>query len=621
MCIEKTTTKRIQACQKMFARKPMTLKSHVLLLSLVLGTLRTSCKAQFLGDETKQVSGTAGKGGGAFYALRSCHRRLGGDSGDFFSPDYLCANPPLWCNWTIQAPDGKRVYLHLQDLTPNEDCHLKQDQIHVDEPVKPSSGTSAGHRVLQGCWREATYASLSDTLRVVLLIGGWPAQQYRGFYARYRTFGPPVAYHPSDGTSGPDGNWDLEDWDEFGPMIAGERERRPTATADVFPLLDSSNIADAPESPHGTSRLERGAPRILLDPSDPTGPAHEQVNQLPGGFLPTLSPNAGPNLPENQNQPTEAGQNKMVTNTSSSSGELSDHGGTLNIWNSSQALHQPGDQLFEVSVEVQLNQEHKRNQHHLDGSLIKSVRALVLQHLDGLHIPISLSFKRIKRLRAGELYIMWLSVGSGRSHAFSGIHQNLHNMVGSSVGPVGSPHHSVVASVSIGDVNECGTQLALCGVNADCLDQFGSYRCRCKDGFRDESHLGPVGTVCVERKPAGCSRGLSGETKGVYVLFFLLSFLLLMSLAVACALYSRRRCGAFLPKGQTPDSARRCPDDDNAYAAAASDLSPPPPPARGPRDAWPIHKERCVAVDLPLLRFSPLTPSDVYTDSQEGGKK
>ncbi|XP_061626160.1 uncharacterized protein zgc:66455 isoform X2 [Phyllopteryx taeniolatus] len=572
-------------------------------------------------DKAKQFSGMTGEGGGAFFALRSCHQSLGGDGGEFFSPDYVCANPPLWCNWTIRAHAGMRVHLHLQDLTPDEDCHLKQDQIHVDEPPGPS----AGHRVLRGCWHEATYTSRSDTLYVVLLIGGGPARQYRGFYARYRTFGPPMAYHPPDGISGQEGKRNSQIWDEFGAMIAVERELHPSATAAVFPLsdppdkaADSSLEPDAhapswlettppSESPHGTSWAERGAPLMLSDPSDLARPSHELLNRPPGSSLHILNAkrrdaDPGPNLPEGEQKTFEAGEKNMEakeTPTLSSPEEepgwtlphpnivepLSDHRGKLNVWNASQVLHEPGDRLFEVSVEVQLSQDHNQNQDHLDELLMKSVKALVLKHLDGLRIPLSLTFKRVKRLRAGCLYIMWLNAGRGRAHVYAGVHQDLHKLVGSAVARAGNLQHGVIASVSIGDVNECGTQLALCDVNADCLDQFGSYWCRCKDGFRDESHLGPRGTVCVERKPAGCTPGPSAETKAVYVLFFLLSSLLLTSLAAACALYRRHRRGAFLLAGR--DSARA----DRGHAGPAdSDLPPPPPPARGPRDAWTLQK-------------------------------
>lgn len=134
---------------------------------------------------------------GAFFALRSCHQLLNGDSGEFFSPDYLCSNPPLWCNWTIQVDPGKRIHLRLEDLTPDEACQLKQDQIHVDEP----GAQSGGHKVLQKCWQEAKYTSSSNTLYVVLLIGGWPEPPYRGFYGHYQVFGPPVVYNPQKGSA------------------------------------------------------------------------------------------------------------------------------------------------------------------------------------------------------------------------------------------------------------------------------------------------------------------------------------------------------------------------------------------------------------------------------------
>lgn len=88
----------------------------------------------------------------------------------------------------------KRIHLHLEDLTPDDICNLKQDQIHIDEPV----GHLVGHKVLQKCWQEAKYTSSSNILYVVLLIGGWPNPMYRGFYGRYQAFGPPVIYNPGE---------------------------------------------------------------------------------------------------------------------------------------------------------------------------------------------------------------------------------------------------------------------------------------------------------------------------------------------------------------------------------------------------------------------------------------
>nr|XP_015218208.1 PREDICTED: uncharacterized protein LOC102697643 [Lepisosteus oculatus] len=116
----------------------------------------------------------------AFFALRSCHSIFREDRGEFFSPDHLCSNPPLWCNWTIWLDAGKRVVLHLLDLTPAYSCEFKTDEIHLEE--SPARGR---HRVLDTCWQEARHISQANILHVVLLIRGnrrWP---YRGFYGQY----------------------------------------------------------------------------------------------------------------------------------------------------------------------------------------------------------------------------------------------------------------------------------------------------------------------------------------------------------------------------------------------------------------------------------------------------
>ena len=117
-----------------------------------------------------------------------------GDSGEFFSPDYLCSNPPLWCNWTIQVPAGKRVHIQLEDFTLADSCHLKTDQIHLDE--SPGAGLSAAvtgetgdHRILEKCWRKAEYTSHSSTVHVILLITRTPNPPLRGFYGRFKSLG------------------------------------------------------------------------------------------------------------------------------------------------------------------------------------------------------------------------------------------------------------------------------------------------------------------------------------------------------------------------------------------------------------------------------------------------
>lgn len=153
----------------------------------------------------------------------------------------------------------------------------------------------------------------------------------------------------------------------------------------------------------------------------------------------------------------------------------------------------------------------------------------------------------------------------------------------------------------------------------------GGGGCRCDDcrasagGARDHQLL----TRCFP--PAGCSSGLSAETKGVYVLFFLLSSLILMLLVAAGVLYRRHRRGAFLVRCRSsssissPDPKKKQHSQDGSFCPD-SELPPPPPPSRGFREGWPHVKERCPPVDLPLLRFSPLLPPDGCKEPQEGGK-
>uniref|UniRef100_A0A668RUF4 CUB domain-containing protein n=1 Tax=Oreochromis aureus TaxID=47969 RepID=A0A668RUF4_OREAU len=387
-----------------------------------------------------------------FFALRSCHRLLYSDSGEFFSPDYLCSNPPLWCNWTIQVDPSKRIHLYLEDLTPDDICNLKQDQIHIDEPV----GDLAGHKVLQKCWQEAKYTTSSNILYVVLLIGGWPNPLYRGFYGRYQAFGSPVIFNPGEGFT----------------ETSNESETSP-------------GLMDLSESGPGTKREQMGY-----------GYDEEQL--------------------------------AMMT-----------------------------------------------------------------------------------ELHAGVLYILWLQVRQGPR----GMH--VHRAI-----------HSALQGLIATDVNECGTQLVQCDINADCVNQFGSYSCHCRAGFQDESRLGSGGTICVDMKAAGMldpnHSNLSTETKGVYVLFFLLSSLILALLVVAGMLYHRHHWGKFLVRCHSnsslspSDPNNNHQPEENYSNPADSDPPPPSPPAWGTRECWGHVKEQRPVVDLQLLRFNLLHPPDSYMDQQEG---
>ncbi|CAK6976322.1 uncharacterized protein zgc:66455 isoform X2 [Scomber scombrus] len=711
----------------MSLKNSFTLKSVQLIYLLVFGIFWNHCDAQVNREEVGKPSDGPEGEDGAFFALQSCHQLLNANNGEFYSPDYLCSNPPLWCNWTIQVDPGKRIQLHLEDLTPDDACHFKLDQIHVDEPASHVGG----HKVLQKCWQEAKYTSSSNTLHVVVLISGWPSRPYRGFYGRYQAFGPPVVYKPQEGFTGTDrkAETSLErlDFNEFGPVTPDEQlesdvlEQPSPVNSDVLydyydqsatmtpglpweatdaevgknDHLSSQNyshvypitaVPTLPSSTQGTLRSGRGATQTPSGQSDPDvhaaspqeqhdSPSHQPE---PSPHTPTAIhrntavastvPQEEAAVPDDtslQSQSEEEmfadsseqaaeGKNRMEVSQASdqhpSASEtpepdeteqmhphpnmvepLSDHRGkfAVNVRNHSEVPHLPGDHLFEVTVEMNFRPDLEENWDSQSRSLLTSVKALIVEQLETrMRMPMSVSTKRLKRLQKGVLYILWLQIAHGPNSPRDRevARSEMEGLVDLGVRFRGNHNEAVIMSVSAADVNECGTQLVLCDINADCENELGTYSCRCKPGFQDKSRLGSGGTVCVDVESSGCSSGLSAETKGVYVLFFLLSSLILMLLVAAGMLYHRHHRGAFLVRCHSCGSVSH-PDPNNnnhhhhhRHYRADSDLPPPPPPVRGSSQGWAQVKERCPAVDLQLLRFSPLLPPDGYMEPQEGGK-
>ncbi|XP_017290472.2 uncharacterized protein zgc:66455 [Kryptolebias marmoratus] len=632
----------------------------------------------------------------AFFALRSCHQLLRSDNGEFFSPDYLCSNPPLWCNWTIWVEPGKRIHLRLEDLTPDDSCQLKQDQIHVDEPT----GHSGGHKVLQKCWQEAKYTSSSNTLYVVLLIGGWPSTPYRGFYGRYQAFGPPVVYNPQEGFPGrskvSEPSAGLTDFSDFEsvmnrdqtksanpdlsydyqhltmnarlPWASSGADRDTEVAENSYPFLGNySHVYQymaAPTVPASTQKTLRSGRGVVYSHSSQADLAVlseslKQQHHVSDGSKPynTTKTQEATNAEGKSRLSVESsakaeGENRLEVSQSSdqplppSDGTKPrhtdhrhrhpnmvvpqpDNRGNLNMKNHSESPHLPGDHLFEVAVEVNFSHDVDDSWDNLARQLLLSVKALISKQLGTLHTHLSLSSKRIKRLNAGALYILWLQIGQGPGgmQIHRAVHSAMQGLLATGVNLRVSRRNAIILSVSTADVNECGTQLVLCDVNADCVNHFGTYSCHCRPGFQDESRLGSGGTICMKAQAAGCSSGLSSETKGVYVLFFLLSSLILMLLVVAGTLYHRHHRGAFLVHCHSSNSISP-PDPNNNHlhpnenysTPTDCDLPPPPPPARGTKEGWAPVKERCPPMDLTLLRFNSLLPPDSYIDSQDSGK-
>ncbi|KAG9262626.1 hypothetical protein AMEX_G24420 [Astyanax mexicanus] len=635
--------------------------------------------------------------GSAFFALRSCHQILGGDSGEFFSPDYLCSSPALWCNWTIQVPHGKRVKLYLEDLTPDYTCHLKMDQIHLDE----SPVAAGGAQILERCWQSARYTSISNTVHVVQLIGPNPNPPHRGFYAQYQAFGPvepppaPTVGDPGTTTvKGDSQEEDVEDEDEE------EEEEKVTVEMTPAPnemehidnaLIESVDVngvthpwtnelpaAGIWEKNPGEVRKTRGgaedqAAGVVEEVLDYI-PADEDTPELfvpvyttattaaSPGTTPVLSA-VGEEAPVDKHQPAQLSPESIQPPASAPAGAehhtppdlqdvedlifveipLVDGGGTFQAGavdleesvkeskiqpNSSgkpkpshrtkgrtrpvqtgqhqaEPPHLPGGVLLEVSVEVGVHHAHRESWDRIRDSFRTEVQHMIETHLENHQLK-SVSSKRSKRLSDGVLLILWVQFGSGQNEE---LQSTLQNLKGKSIKPHGANSHGTVSSISVEDINECETRLVMCDVNAECVNEFGSYSCHCLHGYSP----GLGGAKCVDPKTEDCSRASFPEL--LYVVCVLLGFLIALLLLVLGVIYRRYHRGAFLPHCHSSST--------RSFTAAASDANnnsnsdcglnggsdpcssrplPPPPPLRLPR-------EPPNSLDLPLLKFTPLAPS------------
>lgn len=581
-----------------------------LIFLLMLG-LKLS-DAQVSREEDDGPSADRGSHNAAFFALRSCHQVLHGDSGEFFSPDYLCSNPPLWCNWTIQVPPGKRIHLHLEDLGPDDSCQGRRDQIHVDEP----ESTLSRHGVLQKCWREAKYTSSSNTVHVVLLIEGSPVAPYRGFYGRYQAFGPPLVYNPQETDSG---------FSEYSPNEPSavtsepaydyydEPEETISATNDE-PDVEHETQADENLNSNSENQLTLDSTDVSFEETDETEPqlqpkpnprvatairrnvdkaevvnTDNEISQSEDEMLSRLEDE----LMEQSEDEKPASSKEEKTRTDVLKPQFDHRADTrAHFKYHPQSLHLPGDLLFEVSVEVNFSQDSETSWDITAQSLLLSVKTLIRDQLKSMLVSQSISSKRIKRLNAGVLFILWLQIGQRTSshHAHGVVHSSLQQLIGSSLGLRGKHGDAAIMSLSTADVNECDTQLVVCDPNAECVNHFGSYSCQCGTGFQDESRSG-AGTVCVDMRKTDCVSGPSSEAKAVYILFFLLSVLIMSVLTVSALFYHRHRRGSFFIPA---------PDPNNNIQHVDSELPPPPPP-------------RIPPVDLQLLRFNALMSRESKT--------
>uniref|UniRef100_A0AAY4A7G3 EGF-like domain-containing protein n=2 Tax=Denticeps clupeoides TaxID=299321 RepID=A0AAY4A7G3_9TELE len=297
--------------------------------------------------------------------------------------------------------------------------------------------------------------------------------------------------------------------------------------------------------------------------------------------------------------------------------------------------------LFEVSVEVHFTAKQEENWDNLASSFLPVIKNMIKEQFAG-HTLKTISPKRLKRLSSGALFLLWLRLVEKVEGGHTLLHSTLQKLRDEKVTAQDSSVQGRIAHVSItgntlhythrllllshpvkgmcyiclcvSDVNECDTQMLLCDISAECVNHFGSYVCRCRPGLVDKSRMSPGGTVCGDSIETECN-WMSSPTilKGIYGICVLLSVLLLLLLIVFCTMYRRHHQGEFVVHCQS------CGDvsgDEEHNGTSCSSLQnrplppPPPTPIQRPKEGWGHPKEGFRSLDLPLLRFSPLTPSE-----------
>ncbi|XP_041108933.1 uncharacterized protein LOC121317261 [Polyodon spathula] len=212
--------------------------------------------------------------------------------------------------------------------------------------------------------------------------------------------------------------------------------------------------------------------------------------------------------------------------------------------------HFPGEYLFEVSIEMQINLTGRENLKDLERTLLTLLENLIKDDLKHLHPPKSITLKRVKRLKSGLVYILWLHFGFGERTMHMSIQSCLQRLVNRPVVEL-ETKNALVSSVSTEDVNECSTEMLLCDAHADCFNEFGTYTCRCQEGFEDRSRAGSGGTICVN--VAGSKSPTLLETLTGFG-FVLIVFLLFFMVVVA-VVYKRQQQGTFVVHCENLESA------------------------------------------------------------------
>ncbi|XP_023964844.3 uncharacterized protein LOC101944256 isoform X1 [Chrysemys picta bellii] len=162
--------------------------------------------------------------------------------------------------------------------------------------------------------------------------------------------------------------------------------------------------------------------------------------------------------------------------------------------------HNPGDVLFEVTSEI----EHKgwipRSGDELKKTLMESIKLHIQKNLKLLVSKVNeIKLKEIKRTNdLKPTFTFWLHLKPEERNLSVLLHSQLNDLIGKSMGA----EKLQMALLSVRDVNECNSGIGMCGDEADCLNEDGTYLCRCKKEYEDRSPT-KSGTLCIRIPQSG----------------------------------------------------------------------------------------------------------------------
>ncbi|XP_058038650.1 uncharacterized protein LOC131198163 [Ahaetulla prasina] len=168
--------------------------------------------------------------------------------------------------------------------------------------------------------------------------------------------------------------------------------------------------------------------------------------------------------------------------------------------------HNPGDLLFETVFEIEQEGQLPPVGSNLEKAYIDSIKHQVQERMKLFSNKIKeFKLKEIMRKKEIEMdrhngpdliFAFWLHLTSEEKNISHSLHFQLEDLNGIFVGA------GKVQTVLVRDVNECNSEIGLCGNEAICLNEYGTYSCQCKEEYEDRS-LTKSGTLCVRNPRSG----------------------------------------------------------------------------------------------------------------------